>query len=73
MIGETGRVLRAGGEFFLEEPSEFLIRPWDRLLQWGHPSDAQFRLEALELEHAGFALEARKRRHLFGFYRAVAR
>lgn len=74
VIQETRRVLRAGGEIFVEEPSEFLIRPWDRLFNWGHPADAQFRLDALELEleHAGFALEGRKKRHFFGYYRAVA-
>jgi ubiquinone/menaquinone biosynthesis C-methylase UbiE len=75
VIEETRRVLRSGGEIFLEEPSELLIRPWDRLFKWGHPSDAQFGLATLELElgRAGFALEQRKRRHFFGYYRAVAR
>jgi len=74
VIQETRRVLRAGGEIFVEEPSEFLIRPWDRVFKWGHPSDAQFRLDALELEleHAGFDLEERRKRHFFGYYRAVA-
>jgi SAM-dependent methyltransferase len=75
VLGETRRVLREGGEIFLEEPSEFLIRPWDRLFKWGHPGDAQFGLSALELalERAGFALERCKRRHFFGYYRGVAR
>jgi ubiquinone/menaquinone biosynthesis C-methylase UbiE len=74
VIKESRRVLRSGGEIFLEEPSELLIRPWDRLFKWGHPADAQFRLAALELEleHAGFTLELRRRRHFFGYYRAVA-
>lgn len=74
VIKETRRVLRTGGEIYLEEPSELLIRPWDGLFKWGHPSDAQFRLAALELEleHAGFVLGQRRKRHLFGYYRAVA-
>jgi ubiquinone/menaquinone biosynthesis C-methylase UbiE len=74
VIKETRRVLRTGGEIYLEEPSELLIRPWDGLFKWGHPSDAQFRLAALELElqHAGFELGQRRKRHLFGYYRAVA-
>jgi len=51
-----------------------VIRPWDRLLKWGHPPEAQFGLAALEfeLECAGFTLEQRKRRHFFGYYCAVA-
>jgi ubiquinone/menaquinone biosynthesis C-methylase UbiE len=74
VLEETRRVLREGGEIFLEEPSEFLIRPWDRLFKWGPPSDAQFGLSVLELEleHAGFDLERRKKRHFFGYYRGVA-
>ena len=74
VIKEIRRVLRPGGELYLEEPSEFLIRPWDRLFKWGHSPEAQFGLPALELEleHAGFDLDRRKRRHLFGYYRAVA-
>jgi SAM-dependent methyltransferase len=74
VIEEAHRVLRTGGEIFLEEPSEAMIHPWDRLFKWGHPPDAQFGLAALEreLECAGFALEQRKKRHFFGYYRAVA-
>jgi len=74
VIQEIRRVLRPGGELYLEEPSELLIRPWDRLFKWGHSPDAQFGLSMLELElkHAGFDLERRKKRHLFGYYRAVA-
>jgi ubiquinone/menaquinone biosynthesis C-methylase UbiE len=74
VIQECRRVLRAGGEIFVEEPSELMIRPWDRLFKWGHPADSLFRLSALELEleHSGFALERRRRSPLFGFYRAVA-
>jgi len=74
-LEEARRVLRKGGEIFVEEPSEAMIRPWDRLLKWGHPPDARFGLGALELEleRAGFALERCRRGRLFGFYRAVAR
>jgi ubiquinone/menaquinone biosynthesis C-methylase UbiE len=73
-IKEIRRVLRHGGEIFLEEPSESLIRPWDRLFKWAHPSDAQFGLSVLELEleYAGFDVDQRRNRHLFGYYRAVA-
>ena len=74
VIKEIRRVVRPGGELYLEEPSELLISPWDRLFKWGHSPEAQFGLPALELEleHAGFDLDRRKRRHLFGYYRAVA-
>jgi ubiquinone/menaquinone biosynthesis C-methylase UbiE len=74
VIKEIRRVLRPGGELYLEEPSELLISPWDRLFKWGHSPEAQFALSALELEleHTGFDLDGRKRRHLFGYYRAVA-
>ena len=74
VIKEIRRVLRPGGELYLEEPSELLISPWDRLFKWGHSPEAQFGLQALELEleHAGFDLDRRNRRHLFGYYRAVA-
>ena len=74
VIKEIHRVLRPGGELYLEEPSELLIRPWDRLFKWGHSPEAQFGLPVLELEleHAGFDLDRRKRRHLFGYYRAAA-
>ena len=74
VIKEIRRVLRPGGELYLEEPSELLISPWDRLFKWGHSPEAQFGLPALELEleHVGFDLDRRKRRHLFGYYRAVA-
>jgi len=73
-IKEARRVLRSGGEIFLEEPSEAMIHPWDHLFKWGHPPNAQFGLAALEfeLECAGFTVEQRKRRHFFGYYRAVA-
>jgi SAM-dependent methyltransferase len=74
VIQECRRVLRARGEIFVEEPSELLIRPWDRLFKWAHPADSLFRLSALELEleHSGFELARRRRSPLFGFYRAVA-
>jgi SAM-dependent methyltransferase len=74
VIREIRRVVRPGGELYLEEPSELLISPWDRLFKWGHSPEAQFGLPALELEleHAAFDLDRRKRRHLFGYYRAVA-
>ena len=74
VIKEIRRVLRSGGELYLEEPSELLISPWDRLFKWGHSPEAQFGLPALELEleHVGFDLDRRKRLHLFGYYRAVA-
>lgn len=73
-IKEAHRVLRTRGEIFLEEPSEVMLRPWDRLLKWGHPPEARFRLPALEseLERAGFALKQHKRRHFLGYYCAVA-
>ena len=73
-IKEARRVLRSGGEIFLEEPSAAMIHPWDHLFKWGHPPNAQFGLAALEfeLECAGFTVEQRKRRHFFGYYRALA-
>ena len=74
VIRESRRVLGTGGEIFVEEPSELLIRPWDRLFKWGHPPDAQFGLETLEdeLVRAGFVLMQRKRLPFLGYYHAVA-
>lgn len=75
VIAESRRVLRPGGEMFIEEPSETVLWPWDRVFKWGHPPDARFGLAALERElgQQGFEVKARRRRHLFGYYRAATR
>lgn len=59
-VAEAGRVLRAGGRIFVEEPDAFLLSLWDRTLRWGHPRTG-FSLRALRrtLDAGGFRLERR--------------
>jgi len=66
-VAECRRVLRPGGEIYLEEPDGGALGWLDSLFQWGHPRGARFRLKALyaELEARGF--EQRKRLWAFGF------
>jgi len=73
VIAESRRVLRKGGEMYVEEPSELLLKPWDRVLKWGHPLGTGFGLAALENELArtGFEVMRRVRMFFFGLYRAV--
>jgi SAM-dependent methyltransferase len=74
-LGEAHRVLRPGGQLFIEEPDMRAIRVWDRVLHWGHPQEAAFSLEHLEeqLERLGFAIGASRRFRWFGWYRADRR
>jgi SAM-dependent methyltransferase len=73
VIAECRRVLRPDGALFIEEPSERVLKPWDAVLKWGHPPEVGFGLAALEheLDQAGFEVTERRRRHFFGYYRAV--
>lgn len=59
VIAECARVLRAGGQLFVEEPDGGMLDWWERFFHWGHTEAASFRLEALEqtLRAAGFTLE----------------
>ena len=60
---ECHRVLRPGGQLFLEEPSTTAIRLCDRFLHWGHPHEALFTWRELEdrLRTVGFVVARRCR------------
>jgi SAM-dependent methyltransferase len=70
-VAEYRRVLRPGGEVYLEEPDGGALGWFDTLFQWGHPRGARFQLKALfaELEAHGFEPLGRRWAFGFGFYR----
>ena len=70
-VQECARVLRAGGEMYLEEPGRAAIAWFDRLFHWGHP--LAFSLDELEtcLRQAGFRTLNHIRVFGVGVYRLV--
>ena len=68
-ISEIARVLRPGGDVFLEEPDGSIISLFDGLFHWGHP--VTFRLSELEgsLTTSGFRIVRRLYALGFGIYR----
>ena len=73
-VAECRRVLRPGGEVYLEEPDGGALGWFDSLFRWGHPREARFRLQALyaEVESNGFEQLGRYWAFGFGFYRGRA-
>jgi len=69
VIRECARVLRPGGELYLEEPDRLAILWFDRLFHWEHPP--AFRLDELEagLQRAGFRVLKKLRFLGIGIYR----
>jgi ubiquinone/menaquinone biosynthesis C-methylase UbiE len=68
-LGEIARVLRPGGEVYLEEPDGSVLEWFDRHFKWGHP--VFFRLKDLETcaQEMGFEILRRSYSFGFGFYR----
>lgn len=71
-IKECHRVLRKGGNLFVEEPDGALVARIESFFPWGHPVNAYFRLRDLEddLNENGFEVLKRRWVFGFGFYRA---
>jgi ubiquinone/menaquinone biosynthesis C-methylase UbiE len=71
VIAECCRVLRSGGQLFLEEPGGRVLEFFDQLFHWGHPSGG-FRLKELEdyLIRVGFTICEKRWLCGFGVYRA---
>ena len=69
VVTEIARVLRPGGEVFLEEPDGAILEWFDHTFKWGHP--VTFRLTELEehFQKAGFKLARKSYWVGFGFYR----
>jgi len=70
-LAECHRVLRSGGEMYLEEPLGELLDWFDRWSNWDHPKERRFSLNELEsnLSTKGFRILKRSHRFGFGFYR----
>lgn len=68
-VSEMYRVLRPGGEVYLEEPDGGIIAWFEGLFKWGHP--VTFRLKELEshVQASGFNIVHRLHLAGFGFYR----
>ncbi|MEJ2562227.1 MAG: class I SAM-dependent methyltransferase [Anaerolineales bacterium] len=67
VIDEIRRLLRPGGILFIEEPDLDVIRIWDRLFHWGHPT--AFGLKNFEeyVKAVGLSIEE-KSRLIAGFF-----
>jgi ubiquinone/menaquinone biosynthesis C-methylase UbiE len=68
-LREIARVLRPGGEVYLEEPDGGVLEWFDRNFKWNHP--VFFRLQDLETcaMEAGFDVLKKSYSFGFGFYR----
>ncbi len=70
---EIARVLRPGGEAYIEEPDGGVLEWFDRKFKWGHP--VTFRLKELEahFQETGFNLVRKSYWFGFGSYRMQKR
>jgi SAM-dependent methyltransferase len=70
-IRECRRILREGGEMFVEEPEGGAIQRFDRIFRWGHDARALFALATLEEEAlaVGFRITKALRCGVAGWYR----
>ncbi len=65
VLAEMARVLRPGGQVYLEEPESNCIHLFDRFVHWGHPTAFSLRELESQIRTSGFGLL--RRIHLFGF------
>jgi ubiquinone/menaquinone biosynthesis C-methylase UbiE len=64
---ESHRILKRGGEIYLEEPDGRIIRATERLFPFGHEEVALFTLKEFEGSLVAAGFEVLGRRRLFGF------
>ena len=72
VLAEVHRVLRRGGQLFIEEPDISMLRVWERIFRWGHDAEAAFSFAQLEQEMSkvGFSVVSRWSLRWFGWFRA---
>jgi ubiquinone/menaquinone biosynthesis C-methylase UbiE len=60
-LKESHRILKRGGEVYVEEPDNRIVRIFERILKWGHQEEALFSPRDLErrLVEAGFRITSR--------------
>lgn len=66
VLKECRRVLKKGGQLFIEEPNGSIIKNFDRLFHWGHP-DSDFSLIRLEKELMNNGFNILRSRRVLGF------
>jgi ubiquinone/menaquinone biosynthesis C-methylase UbiE len=72
-VCEIARVLRPGGEVFLEEPDGTKLEWFDRKFHWGHPVFFGLRDLEAHLQKSGFEILRRNYAFGFGMYRLKKR
>ena len=70
-LRESHRMLKGGGEIYVEEPDGRIIRLFERFFDRGHPEAAMFTLGEFEksLVDAGFRVAGKRRLPGFGLFR----
>ncbi len=70
-LRESHRILKSGGEIYLEEPDRRIIRLLERVFNLGHQEAALFTLREFEksVVDAGFSIAGKRRLLGFGLFR----